>query len=364
MDEGSKAGPGLLDPLTLRGVAFRNRIAVSPMCQYSSVDGLASDWHLVHLGSRAVGGAGLVLTEATAVLPEGRISPADTGIWDENQIPPLARIASFLTGAGAVAGIQLAHAGRKASMPSPGRPGAALLPEEGGWAVVGPSPVPFAEGGLVPLPLDEAGIREVIDAFAAGAERASRAGFRVVEVHAAHGYLLHEFLSPLSNQRTDRWGGSLENRTRLLLEVVRAVRSVVAENLALFVRISATDWVEGGWDLPQSIELAKALRAAGVDLVDASSGALVPYATIPAAPGFQVPFAAAIRREGGIATGAVGLITHAAQADAVVREGKADLVLLGREMLREPYWALKAAARLGGDAPWPFQYLRAAPSRV
>ena len=347
----------LLKPLTLRGVTLRNRVAVSPMCQYSAVDGLADDWHLVHLGSRAAGGAGLVMTEATAVTPEGRISPADLGLWDDGQIAPLQRIARFLHRMGTVAGIQLAHAGRKAGTRPPWEGGAPLrTPEKGGWTPVGASPVPFSEGYLAPRPLDEAGIREVTAAFVAAGRRAIRAGFKVIELHAAHGYLLHQFLSPLSNRRTDAYGGSLENRMRLPLEVAGALREAIPEDVPLFVRISATDWIEGGWDLPQSVLLAKALRTLGADLIDASSGGTSPHAKVPMAPGYQVPFAAAIRKEAGIPTGAVGRITEPGQAEEIIASGSADLVLIGREMLREPYWTLKAEQALGREAAWPLQY--------
>ena len=358
---GAPPGVGLFSPFTLRGVTMRNRIGVSPMCQYSALDGFANDWHLVHLGSRAAGGAGLVIVEATAVVPEGRISPADLGIWHHGFVAPLARLASCLSRLGAVPAIQLAHAGRKASTRPPSS-GTGVLPVgEGGWGVVAPSPIPFNPGDPVPDPLDEAGIRGVVAAFAAAADRAVRASFAVIEIHAAHGYLLHEFLSPLSNRRTDAYGGSLENRMRLTLEVTRAVRDAVPARLPLFVRISATDWAEGGWDLGQSIALAIELKGLGVDLVDCSSGGGVADARIPLAPGYQVPFAEAIREKAGIPTSAVGMITEPEQADAIVRTGAADLVLLAREMLREPYWALKAARALGVEAPWPAQYLRAVP---
>ncbi len=351
----------LFSPLTLRSVTLRNRIAVSPMCQYSCTDGLASDWHLVHLGARAVGGAGLVLTEAAAVEARGRISPADLGIWDDRQVAPLARVAAFISDQGAVPGIQLAHAGRKASTAPPWLSGGPVAPAAGGWPVVGPSALAFAPGSPVPEPLDAAGLAAVVDAFAAAARRALAAGFRVVEIHAAHGYLLHSFLSPLTNRREDAYGGDLEGRARLLLEVTEAVRGVWPEELPLLVRISATDWAEGGWDANQSVALGGLLRPLGVDLVDCSSGGLVPGVSIPTAPGYQVPFAERIRREAGIATGAVGLITAPAQADAVVREGRADLVLLARQLLREPSWPLRAAHELGrdDDAPWPKQYQRA-----
>jgi len=350
----------LFTPLTLRTVEFRNRIGVSPMCQYSAVDGCATDWHLVHLGSRAVGGAGLVIAEATAVLPEGRISPRDLGLWDDAHIAPLARVVDFVHAHGAVAGIQLAHAGRKASTAVPWEGSGPVDAARGGWRpVVAPSPLAFDDGYPVPQELDGAGIRAVVDAFAAAAERARRAGFRVVEVHAAHGYLLHEFLSPLANRRTDGYGGSFEGRTRLVREVVAAVREAWPQELPLFVRISATDWVEGGWDLEQSVALARELRRLGVDLIDCSAGGIVSGVRVPLAPGYQVPFAERIRREAEIATAAVGLITDSAQADAIIREARADLVLLGRQLLREPHWPLRAALELGVDIEWPAQYRRA-----
>ncbi len=347
----------LLTPLTIEGVTFRNRIVVSPMCQYSSVDGMANDWHLVHLGSRAVGGAGLIFVEATAVVPEGRITPGDMGIWSEAHVEPLARIARFLESQGAVPGIQLAHAGRKASCAAPFHGGRRLAtPAEGGWPVVAPSPVPFREGDPDSLALDRAGIDGVVDAFVAATRRALAAGFRIIELHMAHGYLLHSFLSPLSNKRTDEYGGSLANRIRLPVRVVEAVKAAIPPESPLFVRISATDWVEGGWDLEQSIELASAFCQAGVKLIDVSSGALVPHAKIPVAPNFQVPFAAAIRRETGIGTGAVGMITEPHQADEIITSGAADLVFVGREELRDPYWAIHAQGALRRDPTWPIQY--------
>jgi 2,4-dienoyl-CoA reductase-like NADH-dependent reductase (Old Yellow Enzyme family) len=349
----------LLAPLTLRAVTLRNRIAVSPMCQYSAVEGRANDWHLVHLGSRAVGGAGLVLFEATAVEARGRISPADLGLWDDGQVEPLARIVRFVEAQGATAGLQLAHAGRKGSTAPPWDGGGQVAAGAGGWTPVAPSPIPFADGALAPAALDEAGIRAVVAAFAAAARRARAAGFRTVELHAAHGYLLHQFLSPLSNRRTDAWGGSFENRTRLAREVVAAVREVWPEELPLLVRISATDWMPGGWDADQSVELCRALRGLGVDLVDVSSGGLLPTAKVPVGPGYQTGFAERIRREAGIATGAVGMITAPEQADHVVRTGQADLVLLARELLRDPHFPLRAAKALGHEGPWPRQYLRA-----
>jgi 2,4-dienoyl-CoA reductase-like NADH-dependent reductase (Old Yellow Enzyme family) len=354
--------PGLFDELTLRGLTLRNRIGVSPMCQYSCADGLANDWHFVHLASRAVGGAALVFTEAAAVTAGGRISPQDLGIWNDAQADALARIVPFIHAEGAAAGIQLAHAGRKASTRRPWEGSGAVAESEGGWAHVdAPSALPFADNYLRPHAMTEAEIASVVEAFAVAAHRALDAGFRVIEVHAAHGYLLHEFLSPLSNSRTDRYGGSFENRTRFVRDVVTSIRGVWPESHPLFVRISATDWSEGGWDLPQSIELARSLIACGVDLIDASSGGNVATARIPLGPGYQVPFAEAIRREAGIATGAVGLITEAAQAEQVIRSGQADIVLLAREMLRDPYWPLRAARELGQTIAWPAQYLRAAP---
>lgn len=333
------------------------------MCQYSSRDGVPTDWHLVHLGSRAVGGAGLVLVEATAVTPAGRISPGDTGLWSDGQVNAFRRIAEFVASQGAVPGIQLAHAGRKASTAVPWKGGRPLPPEEGGWRPEAPSPVPFGPEWPVPVEMDDSSIRSIAEAFGDAAGRAAEAGFRVVEIHMAHGYLLHEFLSPLSNRRTDRYGGSFENRTRLPLEIARRVREAWPGSFPLFVRISATDWIEGGWDLDQSVELARRLRAVGVDLVDCSSGGIVPDARIPAGPGFQVPFASAIRAGAGIATGAVGFVTSAPQAETILRGGHADAVLLAREMLRDPYWPLRAAQALGAPAPWPLQYERAAPSR-
>jgi 2,4-dienoyl-CoA reductase-like NADH-dependent reductase (Old Yellow Enzyme family) len=354
--------PHLFEGLTLREVAIPNRIAVSPMCQYSSEDGFPTDWHLVHLGSRAVGGAGLVFTEATAVLPEGRISPQDLGIWSDDHVEPLARIVRFIHGQGSVAGIQLAHAGRKGSTYRPWD-GSGSVPEaEGGWAVAGPSAVAFADDYAVPKALTENGIQVITSAFAAAARRANEAGFRVVEIHSAHGYLLHEFLSPLSNQRQDKYGGSLANRTRLVCEVIEAVRCVWPERSPLFLRISATDWVDGGWDLDQSVELARQVRPLGVDLIDCSSGGNAAQAKIPFGAGYQVPFAERIRREAQIPTGAVGLITASFQADQIIRNGQADLVLLAREMLRDPYWPLRAARALGHAVSWPVQYVRAAPA--
>ncbi len=351
----------LFSPLQLRSVTFANRIGVSPMCQYSSDDGFATDWHLVHLGSRAQGGPGLVMVEASAVLPEGRISNADLGIWKDEHIPMLARIASFLHCQGARAGIQLAHAGRKASVTAPFTGERLLTAEEGAWSPVAPSPIAFSPKHAVPHALDEAGIGSVVAAFVAGAHRALAAGFDLVEIHAAHGYLLHEFLSPLANQRIDAYGGSFENRARLLLEVVEAVRGAWLGHLPLSVRISATDWAEGGWTIDDSVQLARLLRERGVDIIDVSSGGMVPHAQIPLAPGYQVPFAARIRSEAGIPTAAVGMITEPTQANSIIEQGHADFVFLAREMLRDPYWPVHAAAALSEPASWPQQYLRAAP---
>jgi len=352
----------LFEPLKIRDVVLSNRIGIPPMCQYSAHDGMATEWHFVHYGCRAVGGAALMIIEATAVVPEGRISPGDLGIWNDEQIEPLARIERFARQQGCVAAVQLAHAGRKASVGLGWEAQRALDQRDGGWEVVAPSPLPFGEGYAVPRELDEAGIGRVLAKFGAGARRAREAGFQAVEIHGAHGYLLHQFLSPLSNQRTDAYGGSFENRTRLLREVVTAVRAEWPERLPLLVRISATDWMDGGWNADETVELSRKLKALGVDLVDVSSAGLVPNAKIPAGPGFQTEFAARVRREAGIATAAVGLITSPTQADHIVRTGQADMVLLGREILRNPYWPLGAAQALGHAAPWPQQYLRAAPA--
>jgi 2,4-dienoyl-CoA reductase-like NADH-dependent reductase (Old Yellow Enzyme family) len=333
------------------------------MCQYSSVDGYANDWHLVHLGSRAAGGAGLVLTEAVAVTPQGRISPQDLGLWSDDQIEPLARITHFISQRGSVAGIQLAHAGRKASTSPPWENrGVTLTEAEGGWPIVAPSAVPYDNGCIVPNALTEEGIRVFIEAFVQAARRAFLAGFQFAEVHAAHGYLLHQFLSPLSNKRGDRYGGSFDNRIRLLLEVVTAVRNVWPDHLPLLVRISATDWVEGGWDAEQSVELVRLLLPLGVDLIDCSSGGSAPNAKVPVGPGYQARFAEQIRRETGSRTGAVGMITSPVQADHIIRSGQADLVLLARELLRDPHWPLRAARELGYPTPWPAQYVRSAPA--
>jgi 2,4-dienoyl-CoA reductase-like NADH-dependent reductase (Old Yellow Enzyme family) len=352
----------LFDPLSIRDLMFANRVFVSPMCEYSSTDGYANDWHFVHLGSRAVGGAGLVLTEATAIVPEGRISPQDLGIWSDDHIAPLARIVRFIREQGSVAGMQLAHAGRKASTYRPWE-GLGTVPENaGGWTnVVAPSAVAFADHYPKPQALTSDGIQEIVAAFAEAARRACEAGFRVIEIHAAHGYLIHEFLSPLSNRRQDAYGGSFENRTRLLREIAAAVRSSWPEGAPLFVRISATDWVDGGWDIQQSVELARRLKEIGVDLIDCSSGGNVAHAQIPVGPGYQTRFAEQIRRETGIMTGAVGMIVSPAQAEHIVATGQADAVIIAREFLRDPYWPLRAARELGQPISWPVQYLRAAP---
>ena len=356
------APAALFDPLTLRSIRLRNRIAVSPMCMYSSHDGFATDWHLVHLGSRAVGGAGLVMTEATAVLPEGRISPQDLGIWNDEHVIMLARIATFIAEHGATPGIQLAHAGRKASTMRPWEGRDVIPPGEIGWEPVGPSPQPYAEGHTPPHVLTDSDIGQLLDAFRAATARALRAGFRVVEIHAAHGYLLHEFFSPLVNKRTDGYGGAFENRVRLTLEVCAAVREVWPDELPLLVRISATDWAEGGWDVDQSVRLGALLRDAGVDLIDCSSGGAVSWQKPDVGPGYQVPFAERVRREAHVRTGAVGLVTQPSQADAILRSAQADLVLLARESLRDPYWPLHAAKALGVEVPWPAQYMRAKPA--
>jgi 2,4-dienoyl-CoA reductase-like NADH-dependent reductase (Old Yellow Enzyme family) len=351
----------IFDPLTIRGITLPNRIGVSPMCEYSSQDGFANDWHLVHLGSRAVGGAGLVMTEATAVTPEGRISPEDLGIWSHAHIEFLARIVRFLKSQGAVPGIQLAHAGRKGSTYRPWSGYGAVAANDGGWTPVAPSAVAYSADYAAPraLSLDE--IRGVVEAFRAAARRALDSGFRVIEIHGAHGYLLHEFFSPLSNFRTDQYGGSFENRTRLAREIVSAIRAEMPENLPLFIRISATDWKQGGWDVDQAVELAKQLAALGVDLVDCSSAGLVQDQEVVARPGFQVPFAARIRREAGVKTSAVGLIETKEQIAEILAKGEADLVFMAREFLRDPYWPLRAAQELKQPIAWPVQYLRAAP---
>lgn len=351
----------LFTSIRLREVEFRNRIFVSPMCQYSATDGLANPWHLVHLGSRAVGGAGLVMVEAAGVCAEGRITPHDMGIWSTPQAQALAPIAQFIKQQGAVPGIQLAHAGRKAAIDVPWRGGTPLAPGAGAWEALAPSALRFSPGHRTPRAMSLGEIDQVVDQFAAAARRALDTGFEVVEIHMAHGYLLHEFLSPLSNQRSDDYGGGLEQRMRLPLRVAAAVRQAWPAHLPLFVRISASDWMQDGWDLAQSLHLAHQLKPLGVDLIDCSSGGLVADARIPAGPGFQTPFASAIRAQVAIATGAVGHITDAAQAEQIVATGLADVVFLARELLRDPYWPLHAARALGVDMPWPVQYERAKP---
>lgn len=348
----------LFSPLTIGNITLKNRIVTSPMCQYSANDGYANDWHLVHLGARAAGGVGLVIAEATAVVPEGRITPGDLGLWSDGHIDGLRRIVNFIHSQGAVAAIQIAHAGRKASCAVPWKGGRQLSDQDGGWQTVAPGNIPFLPGEREPEPLSQDGIQRVISGFASAARRALAAGFRVVEIHSAHGYLLHEFLSPLSNNRTDDYGGSFGNRIRLLKQVTEAVRKELPDGNPLFVRISATDWTEGGWSLEESIKLAGILKDMGVDLIDCSSGGNIHDAKIPVAPGYQVPFSEAIRKTG-ILTGAVGFITTPAQAESILQEEKADLVLLARELLRNPYFALNAAGELGEDVEWPVQYLRA-----
>jgi len=351
----------LFSPLTIKGITLKNRIAVSPMCQYSSEDGFANDWHLVHLGSRAVGGAGLVIAEATAVSPEGRITPDDIGLWKDEHIPMWQRINAFIEAHGSVPGVQLAHAGRKASHKSPWKGGKALTLEEGAWQTVAPSAIPFTDAEPAPLALDKEGIQKVISDFKTVAVRSLEAGFKVIEIHAAHGYLLHEFYSPLSNKRTDEYGGSFENRIRLLLEVAESIKEVWPADYPLFVRISATDWTEGGWTGEDSIALARILKEKGIDLIDCSTGGNVPAAKIPVSPCYQVEFAESIRKKAGIMTGAVGMITTAQEAETIVTSGQADLVLLARELLRDPYFPMHAALELGYEHIWPLQYERAKP---
>jgi 2,4-dienoyl-CoA reductase-like NADH-dependent reductase (Old Yellow Enzyme family) len=349
----------LLDPIKLGTLALRNRIVVSPMCQYSSPDGVPTDWHLVHLGSRAVGGAALVFTEASSISPEGRISPDDAGIWNDAQAEAWARIVQFIQGQGAAAGLQLAHAGRKASTDAPWRGGGPLDADHGGWTPVAPSAIPFDEGYPVPAALDAAGIAKVIHDFRAAAQRARGADFDVIEIHGAHGYLIHQFLSPLSNRRTDGYGGSLENRARLLREVIAAVRETWPAPKPLWIRLSATDWAEGGWDIDECGQLARMLRDDGIDVIDVSSGGTVPHPKIPAGPGYQVPFAARIRREAGIHTATVGMITDARQAEGILQRGDADLIEMARELLRDPYFPRRAAQELDATIRAPEQYERA-----
>ncbi len=351
--------PHLFEPFEQRGVIYRNRVVVSPMCQYSSEDGFANDWHLVHLVSRAVGGAGLVMTEAAAVMPEGRITPQDLGIWQDAHIERLAQIVELLHRNGAVAGIQLAHAGRKASTSPPWEGGAVISNSQGGWTTIAPSVVPFEPDSPAPIALSIEAIQTLTTSFVKAAQRSLEAGFDVIEIHAAHGYLLHEFLSPLSNHRTDDYGGSFDHRIRFLCEVVQAVRSVLPDQMPLWVRISATDWLPDGWNIEQSVALSDKLKLLGVDLIDCSSGAIAPGEKIPVGAGYQTPFADRIRRDVNIATGAVGMITVPAQADHIIRTGQADMVLLAREMLRDPYWAMRAAKQLRQSVPVPIQYDRA-----
>ncbi len=349
----------LFDPITFRGVTARNRIAVSPMCQYSSTDGFASDWHLIHLGSRAVGGAGFVIAEAAAVLPDGRISAGDLGIWSDEHIAPLARITRAIRDNNGVAGIQLAHAGRKASVARPWDGGRQLPLDRGGWQTVGPSAVPFYDTDRAPAELTTSGIAAIVQAFADATRRAVEAGFQLIEIHAAHGYLLHEFLSPLSNHRTDSYGGSFENRTRFVREVVQAARAAMPDALTLWVRVSGTDWAENGWSVDDTVALSRDLIPLGVDLIDCSSGGLVRVQKIPDAPGYQVPIASRVRNEAGIPTGAVGRITRPEQAVDILERGEADVVLLARELRRDPYWPIHAANAIGASKLWPQQYLRA-----
>lgn len=349
----------LFSPLTIKDISLRNRIVISPMCQYSSIDGFATDWHLVHLGSRAIGGAALIISEATAVSPEGRISPADLGIYKDEHIEKLSQITGFIHQHGAVAGIQLAHAGRKASTASPLNGGKQLAIQNGGWQTVAPSAIPFLAGENAPKEMNKADIAKVLADFKAAAGRAFQAGYKVVEIHAAHGYLLHEFLSPVSNHRNDEYGGSFENRIRLLTEVIREVQTVWPENLPLLVRISATDWTDDGWNIDESVKLSSVLKKMGVDLIDCSSGGMVAHAQIPLRPGYQVEFAGQIKKETGIFTGAVGLITEAKQAEDILQKDQADLIVIARASLRDPYFPLHAASVLGEDIAWPNQYLRA-----
>ncbi|MCU7494625.1 MAG: NADH:flavin oxidoreductase/NADH oxidase [Ignavibacteria bacterium] len=347
----------LFSPLRIRGLEFKNRIFVSPMCQYSSQDGLANSWHLVHLGSRAIGGSALVITEAASVSKEGRISPGDIGIWSDRHAEALRPITDFIRSQNARAGIQIAHAGRKASTSSPFNGGGPL--KANGWQTIAPSAIAFDSNYPVPKEMDNHDIEGVLDEFKNAAHLSLKAGFEVAELHFAHGYLMHEFLSPLSNKRTDEFGGSLENRMRFPLMVAKAVREIWPGEMPVFVRISATDWVEGGWDIIQSIEFAKKLKDTGIDLIDCSSGALIPHVKIPSAPGYQVPFAEAIKKETGILTGAVGMITDPQQAEEIVSSDRADAVLIARELLRNPYWPLYAASKLGSEIAWPVQYERA-----
>lgn len=348
----------LFQPIKIKNITFKNRVVVSPMCQYSATDGIANDWHLVHYGSRAVGGAGLIIVEATGVSPEGRISPGDLGIWNDEQVAPLKRIVDFIHSNGSVAGIQLAHAGRKASHQAPWLGSDQITASKGGWLTVGPSSIPFSVVEEPPIELDETGINKIIQDFKNAAIRSREAGFKVLEIHAAHGYLLHEFLSPISNHRTDQYGGSFENRIRLLLEVTDSVKSVWPNDLPLFVRLSATDWMEDGWDLEQTVKLAAILKDSGVDLVDCSSGGNAIDQKIVLGPGYQVAFSEAIKKTG-VLTGTVGMITSAEQAEEILIENKADMVLFGRELLRNPYFPLISGSKMDKEMEWPLQYLRA-----
>jgi len=349
----------LFSPLKIKDIELKNRIAMSPMCMYSSEDGFANDWHMTHIGSRAAGGVGLIIMEATAVSPEGRITPHDLGLWKDEHINYLKRITSFTEKQHTVIGIQLAHAGRKASHKRPWEGGQTLSEPEGGWQTLAPSPIPFLETEQVPAELDIKGIKKIIHDFKAAAKRALEAGFKVIEIHAAHGYLIHEFLSPLSNKRRDEYGGTFENRVRLLLEIIDEVKQVWPENYPLFVRISATDWTEEGWKIEDSVALAKIIKTKGIDLIDCSSGGNSPHANIPVGPGYQVPLAAQVKKDSGILTGAVGMITTSEQADKIISSGQADIVLLARELLRNPYFAMEAAKELNADFKWPSQYERA-----
>ncbi len=349
----------LFSPVRLRGVEIPNRIVVSPMCQYSAEDGMPNDWHLVHLGSRAVGGAGMVIVEATAVSPQGRISPGDLGLWNDLQASALERSTRFIAEQGSIPAIQLSHAGRKAATAPPWANQGAPLPENETWTIVAPSAIPFTPRHQTPKPLERTEIEEITVAFRDAAQRGVSAGFRLLELHMAHGYLLHQFLSPLSNMRTDEFGGSFENRIRFPLQIVSAIRSVVPDSFPVVARISATDWAPGGWEIEQSVEFARALGSAGVDAIDCSSGGNVATATIPVGPGYQVPFASRIKKETGLPTAAVGFITSPEQAEQIVRTEQADMVILAREFLRDPYWPLHAATRLKQEIPWPKQYMRA-----
>jgi 2,4-dienoyl-CoA reductase-like NADH-dependent reductase (Old Yellow Enzyme family) len=349
----------LFSSLKIKDITFKNRIAISPMCQYSAVDGFANDFHLVHYGSRAIGGAGLIIQEATGVSPDGRITPGDLGLWNDSQIERLTDIVNFIHEYGAVAGIQLAHAGRKASCAVPWNGGRQIRQGQGGWQTVSSSSIPFYPDDDAPQALDQEGIKKVVRDFRAAAQRALQAGYKLIEIHGAHGYLIHQFLSPLCNHRTDEYGGSFENRIRLLMEIAEAIRSVWPERLPLFVRLSATDYVEGGWSVEETVKLSAILKIHGVDLIDCSSGGMVPYAKVPFGPGYQVAFAERIRREAGIMTGAVGIITETDQAEEILTKEHADLILIARASLRDPYFALHAAYELGEDVEWPVQYKRA-----